>query len=84
MLSPTFNSTTHERFLGIGLPLGAGFMFGPRIIRTSSESFAGGMIILSSIRIEAGSETVIGFPSSLGSVITPAMAVAAAVSGLVR
>ena len=59
-------------------------MFGPRMIWTEARSFGGHSKPDVSTGYFAGSLTLGNLPSSLGSVITPRTAVAAAVSGLHR
>src|SRR5574337_203542 len=84
MLSPSFMSTLPLRLSGSAPCFGSSFMLGPRTILTSDGSLAGGTTIESSTRNFAGSFTFGYFPSFLGSVMTPYIAAATAVSGLDR
>ena len=84
MLSCTFRSTLAFNSSGRGSNSGRGFMLGPRSTDTFELSSRGGIILLSLIRYVSGSDTSGACPRSLGSVITPCIADATAVSGLHR
>ena len=86
MLSPTLSEHLQSITSSSGLVAGNGFMFGPRRISTLSISFSshGATTILSFIINSFGSSNSGISPKSLGSVRTPAIAEAAAVSGDTR
>src|SRR5256886_7670992 len=84
MLSPSRISTSPSIESFGRAATGSGAMFGPRMIWTEARSFGGHSKPDVSTGYFAGSLTLGNLPSSLGSVITPCTAVAAAVSGLHR
>jgi len=86
MLSPTFSNAFASMEDSSAVVTGNGLIFGPRKTFTSlaSSGDAGGITILSLIRKEFGIEISTSLPSVRGSVMTPAKALAAAVSGLTK
>ncbi|MBA7586380.1 hypothetical protein ES708_28378 [subsurface metagenome] len=85
ILSPNFNCTSNSIFFLIGSFKDREIIFGPLITFTFLEFFAGGIIIESSIIYGISLLISMGsIPKSLGSVILPVKAEAAAVSGLVK
>jgi len=64
--------------------IGKGLMLGPLTTSTSAPSGAGGSTMLSSITNFSGMLTFGASPNSLGSISTPVIALAAAVSGLTK
>src|SRR3989338_3413831 len=82
ILSPSFMRTAPLTPLSNLTAAGKGLMFGPLIISTAVEFFAGG-IIKESFTKNLSGIFISGYsPSFRGSAMTPCMAAAAAVSGL--
>ena len=85
-MSPTFNTALRAMLSSKGSAMGRGLMLGPRFTSTVSISASsmGGTIMLSLIKKRSGMGMDATPPRPRGSVNTPAMAEAAAVSGLTR
>ena len=86
MLSPTFSTALPVTLSGSAPAMGRGLMLGPRTTSTVSirGSSMGGRMRLSFMRKLSGRSILTYSPRVRGSVNTPAMAEAAAVSGLTR
>jgi len=81
---PTFIKALPETLSANAWFIGKGLMLGPLTTSTSAPSGAGGSTMLSSITNFSGMLTFGASPNSLGSISTPVIALAAAVSGLTK